>query len=211
MAVLVGCERSQKVTIELRKLGIEAYSCDIEESYGGHPEWHIQRDLLEVIASRDWEMLIAFPPCTHLASSGARWHAEKKKDGRQREAIDFFMSIANCGIPRIAIENPVGIMSRYWRKPDQIIHPYQFGDPVEKATCIWLDGLPLLNRGPVVSRVERRPVGAGKTMDAWMLSTFRLPPEERSRVRSETFPGIARAMAIQWGEALSRPPVKRGL
>ena len=120
MKILVACEESQAVTIELRKLGHEAYSCDIQECSGGHPEWHLQQDIFEVI-EQGWDMMIAFPPCTHLAVSGAAHFEKKRADGRQHQGIDFFMKIVNADIPRIAVENPVGIMSKIYRKPDQII------------------------------------------------------------------------------------------
>lgn len=135
MKVLVACEESQAVTIAFRKLGHEAYSCDIEPCSGGHPEWHLQQDVVPLL-SQNWDMIIAFPPCTHLATSGAAWFEKKRKDGRQQQGIDFFMLFANANCPRIAIENPVGIMSTVWRKPDQIIQPWQFGEPFSKKTCL---------------------------------------------------------------------------
>lgn len=141
MRVLVACEESQAVTIELRRLGHEAYSCDIQDCSGGHPEWHIKGDALELLKMK-WDMLIAFPPCTHLAVSGARHFAKKQADGRQQEAIDFFMRFVNADCPRIAVENPIGIMSSKYRKPDQIIQPYMFGDHARKSTCLWTKGLP---------------------------------------------------------------------
>ena len=141
MRILVACEESQAVTKELRRLGHEAYSCDLLPCGGGYPLWHIQVDALELLKMR-WDMVLAFPPCTHLAVSGARYFAEKRKDGRQQAAIDFFMRFANCDCPRVAIENPVGIMSTHYRKPDQIIQPWQFGHGETKATCLWLKGLP---------------------------------------------------------------------
>ena len=184
MRVLVACEESQAVTIELRRLGHEAYSCDILECSGGHPEWHLQQDVLPLL-KEPWDMIIAFPPCTHLAVSGARYFEQKRKDGRQQQGIDFFMAFAGADCPRIAIENPVGIMSTYWRKPDQIIQPWQFGHGETKATCLWLKGLPLLKPTQVVDGREQR--------------IWRMPPgPERAKLRSKTFPGIARAMAEQW-------------
>jgi len=139
MKVLIACEESQAVTVEFRKLGHEAYSCDIEPCSGGHPEWHLQKDVRQVLEDR-WDMIIAFPPCTHLAASGAAWFAQKRADGRQQAAIDFFMLFANHDCRHIAIENPVGIMSTAYRKPDQIIQPWQFGHGETKATCLWLKG-----------------------------------------------------------------------
>ena len=141
MRVLVACEESQAVTIELRRLGHEAYSCDIQDCSGGHPEWHIKGDALELLKMK-WDMLIAFPPCTHLAVSGARHFAKKQADGRQQEAIDFFMRFVNADCPRIAVENPIGIMSSKYRKPNQIIQPFMFGDHARKSTCLWTKGLP---------------------------------------------------------------------
>ena len=122
MKVLVACEESQAVTIELRKLGHEAFSCDIEECSGEHPEWHLQQDVIPLL-EQEWDMIIAFPPCTNLAVSGARHFEQKRKDGRQQESVEFFMKFANANCEKIAIENPVGIMSTQWRKPDQIIQP----------------------------------------------------------------------------------------
>lgn len=183
--ILVACEESQVVTIELRKLEIEAFSCDIVPCSGGYPEWHIQEDVADIL-NEDWSMIIAFPPCTHLASSGARWFEQKIKDGRQQEAIDFFMLFANNKCPKIAIENPIGIMSTKWRKPDQIIHPWQFGHGETKSTCLWLKGLPLLKSTNIVSGREQR---------IWKMS----PSDDRSKLRSKTYPGIAKAIAAQWG------------
>ena len=206
MKILVACEESQAVTIELRRLGHEAYSCDIQECSGGHPEWHIKGDVLPLlngdcefntmggerhsIASR-WDMIIAFPPCTDLAVSGARHFAKKRADGRQQASIDFFMKFANAHCDRIAIENPVGIMSTRFRKPDQIINPYQFGHPETKKTCLWIKNL--------------QPLEETENVYAYMMT---LPEKARSRIhwmgsghakeRSKTYPGIARAMAEQW-------------
>lgn len=197
MNALVACEESQAVTIELRRAGVEAYSCDILPCSGGHPEWHIESDVSPII-NRGWDMIIAFPPCTHLAVSGSRWFKQKIADGRQQHAIDFFMSIANADCERIAIENPVGVMSSAWRKPDQIIHPYEYGDPVSKKTCLWLKGLPLLRPTNVVDPGKFVTMDSGKQMSEWYRQTFNLPKHMRASVRSKTFPGIANAMATQW-------------
>jgi hypothetical protein len=211
--VLVACEESQAVTIELRKLGIEAYSCDIKDQTGGHPEWHIQGDVFEII-NQGWDCMIAFPPCTHLAVSGAAWFEQKRKDGRQQQGIDFFMQIINADIKHIAVENPIGIMSKLYRKPDQIVHPYYFGDDTSKATCLWLKNLPKLNHSKesdlfnegctwVEPKFTKFTCKDGKvkkfssTADRWYKNA-----EERSRERSKTFPGIAKAMATQWGNFL---------
>jgi len=202
MKILVACEESQAVTKEFRKRGHEAYSCDIQPCSGGHPEWHIQDDVLKVLEG-DWDMMIAFPPCTHLAVSGAAWFEQKRKDGRQQEGIDFFMEMVNAPIERIAIENPVGIMSTIYRKPDQIIQPWQFGDSFQKTTCLWLKNLPLLKHTNIVDRGEFFEWTDGKTgkkkkQPKWYADAYNLPPEERGVVRSKTFPGIAEAMAEQW-------------
>jgi hypothetical protein len=200
MRVLVACEESQAVTTELRALGHEAYSCDILPCSGAHPEWHLEQDVLPLL-DQQWDMIIAFPPCTHLAVSGAAWFEQKRKDGRQQQGVDFFMRFATIlpsKCPRVAIENPVGIMSRVWRKPDQVIQPYMFGDPYSKKTCLWLRGLPLLEPTNVVEPGERVVFGSGKSMDKWYADLWKLPPAERAKARSKTFPGIARAMAEQW-------------
>ena len=184
MKILVACEESQAVTIELRRIGHEAYSCDIEPCSGGHPEWHLQVDALELLKMK-WDMILAFPPCTHLAVSGARYFEQKRKDGRQQAAIDFFMQFANSDCSKIAIENPVGIMSTVWKKPDQIIQPWQFGHGETKKTCLWLKGLPPLISTEIVEGREQR--------------IWKMPPsEDRAKNRAKTFPGIARAMAEQW-------------
>jgi hypothetical protein len=195
--ILVACEESQAVTIEFRKLGHEAYSCDVEPCSGGHSEWHLQCDVLPLL-KENWDMIIAFPPCTHLAVSGARWFEEKRKDGRQQQGIDFFMEFANCNCEKVAIENPVGIMSTVWRKPDQIIQPYEFGDPFKKTTCLWLKGIQKLIPTNVVDEGEQIKYKSGKSMPKWYANAFRLPPDERAKVRSKTFPGIAKAMGKQW-------------
>lgn len=204
MRILVACEESQAVTIELRRLGHEAYSCDIEPCSGGHPEWHLQEDLAGLL-NREWEMIIAFPPCTYLTVTGNRWfnverYGEKaiKRYQDRKEAVDFFMAIANADCPRIAIENPVGHMSTAWRKPDQIIHPYHFGDAFEKKTCLWLKGLPVLKNTNTVEPPKRTEFKSGKTMPAWYAEAWSLPKAERAKLRSKTFQGIAKAMAEQW-------------
>lgn len=185
MRVLIACEESQEVCKAFRELGHEAYSCDIQPCSGGHPEWHLQADALQML-KMDWDLIIAHPPCTDLAVSGARWFAEKREDGRQQKSIEFFMQFANCTCERIAIENPIGIMSSIWRKPDQIIQPWQFGHGETKATCLWLKGLPALKPTDIVEGREQR--------------IWKMPPgAERSKLRSKTYPGIAKAMAEQWG------------
>ncbi len=205
MIILVACEESQAVTIELRRLGHVAFSCDIEPCSGGHPEWHIQDDVSPFLNGDcefntgdgvkhciigKWDMILAFPPCTHLASSGARYFEEKRRDGRQQAAIAFFMQFVNSDCQRIAIENPVGVMSTYYRKPDQIIQPWYFGSGETKKTCLWLKGLPMLMPTAIVDGREQR--------------ARRMPPsKDRARLRSKTFPGVARAMAEQWAGSIA--------
>ena len=204
MKLLVCCEESQTVCKAFRELGWEAYSCDIEPESGGYPEWHIQQDVLPLIDGNcsfktvdgvehhikgQWDLLICHPPCTDLAVSGARWFKEKQADGRQQRSIEFFLKFTTVKCQHIAIENPVGIMSTYYRKPDQIIQPWQFGHGETKATCLWLIGLPCLIPTNIVDGREQR--------------IWKLPPTvDRAKLRSKTFPGIAQAMAEQWTKYL---------
>ena len=202
MRILVACEESQAVTIELRRLGHEAYSCDIQDCSGGHPEWHIKGDALELLKMK-WDMLIAFPPCTHLAVSGARHFAKKQADGRQQEAIDFFMRFVNADCPRIAVENPIGIMSSKYRKPNQIIQPYMFGDHARKSTCLWMKGLPPLVATDVVDpgKICKGGFSRGASADCARDENGKIlawNDPRTAKIRSKTFPGIARAMAEQW-------------
>lgn len=193
MRVLCACEESQAVTSELRRLGHEAYSCDLLPTSGAHPEWHVRADAVEV-AKLAWDMVIAFPPCTHLACSGARWFGEKRRDGRQQQAIGLFLALATLDhVPRLAVENPVGIMSRLYRRPDQVIQPWQFGHPETKATCLWLRGLPpLVPTHDVSDEMAQLP-------DAEAHRVHHMAPgPDRQRLRGRTYPGIARAMAEQW-------------
>jgi hypothetical protein len=193
MKILVACEESQVVTENLRKLGHEAYSCDLLDCSGGHPEWHIRGDVLPLL-EQPWDMVLAFPPCTHLASSGARWFEQKRADGRQRQAISFFLEFTTLDhVPLVAIENPIGIMSSKYRKPDQIIQPWMFGHPETKATCLWLKGLkPLVPTDNVREEMETLPTSQKHRVHY-------LPPgPERSILRSKTYSGIAKAMAEQW-------------
>jgi len=186
MRVLVACKESQAVTKELRALGHIAYSYDLVPCSGGHPEWHFLGDVTQMLNEHmKWDMIIAFPPYTHLACSGARWFAEKIADGRQQQGIDFFMLFAMFDCPKVAIENPVGIMSSQYRKPDQIIQPWQFGHGETKATCLWLHGLPKLEPTNIVS---------GREQKCWKMG----PSEDRAKLRSKTYDGIAKAMAEQW-------------
>jgi len=191
--VLIACEESQAVTKEMRALGIEAYSCDIEPCSGGHPEWHIRGDVTPLL-EQEWDMVIAFPPCTHLAVSGAAWFEQKRKDGRQQQGIDFFMLFANAKCDKVAIENPVGIMSSVWRKPCQIVQPWMFGHPESKATCFWLKNLPNLQPTDNVKELfDTLPKNKQQRLH------YLPPSKERAALRSKTFIGIAKAMANQWG------------
>tara|TARA_R110002033_G_scaffold37472_3_gene76439 strand:- start:40 stop:684 length:645 start_codon:yes stop_codon:yes gene_type:complete len=204
MKILVACEESQAVTIELRKLGHEAYSCDLLEQSGGYPEWHIKGDAVKEAYSGKYDMMICFTPCTHLAVSGARHFAIKIADGRQQQGIDLFMSFVNAPINKIAIENPIGIMSSNYRKPNQIIQPWQFGDKAQKSTCLWLKNLPNLEPTNIVEKGEffefTSKKGVKKRMAMWYYKALKeaKTPTERSTLRSKTFPGIAKAMANQW-------------
>jgi hypothetical protein len=207
--ILVACEESQAVTKEFRKLGHEAFSCDLLPCSGGHPEWHYQQDVFEVI-DKGWDLIIAFPPCTDLAVSGARHFERKKADGSQKKSIDFFMKFVNANCDKIAIENPIGIMSGVYRKPDQIIQPWQFGDKAQKSTCLWLKGLPklipidIVDKGEFFEFISKK--GEKKRMPMWYYKALQeaKTPEQRRTLRSKTFPGIAKAMAEQWGEYIMK-------
>lgn len=201
MKVLIACEESQTVTIEMRLLGIEAYSCDIADCSGGHPEWHLKQNVIPLL-EKDWDLIIAFPPCTHLAASGARWFDEKIKDGRQQAGINFFLEFTKCKCQRIAIENPVGIMSSIYRKPDQIINPYEYGENFAKKTCLWLKNLPKLIPTNIVDKGEDVIFMSGRSMSKWYSDSFKVPLKERARYRSKTVKGIAKAMAEQWGKLI---------
>lgn len=231
MNVLIACEESQRVCKEFRELGHNAYSCDILDCSGGHPEWHIKDDALRIINGYEngygapfyttcdgvahktperWDLIIAHPPCTYLTVAGNRWFNEKKYGDKAREralkrevAIDFFMAFITANCDKIAVENPVGIMSTVYRKPDQIIQPFQFGEHARKATCLWLINLPKLEPTNIVDPGEilygGYSVGAhadGRGEDGKFL---RYNDPELARLRSKTFPGIAKAMASQWG------------
>lgn len=193
MKILCACEESQTVCLEFRKLGHEAYSCDLAQCSGGHPEWHLQQDVIPLL-SQSWDMIIAFPPCTDLAVSGAAHFAQKHRDGRQYASIEFFLAFTRTSCPKVAIENPVGIMSTVYRKPDQIIQPYEFGHPESKKTCLWLKGLPLLKPTNILTKPafgyweNQTPSGQNKLG----------PSKDRAKIRSKTYEGIAKAMAQQW-------------
>lgn len=208
MNVLIACEESQAVCKEFRELGHRAYSCDIQECSGGHPEWHILGDCLPLIDGNcefvtqngdkhkidtRWDLLIAHPPCTHLAVSGARWFKEGRKPMYlQEEAIEFFMKFVNADCERICIENPICIMSTKYRKPDQIINPYQFGHLEQKKTSLWLKNLPKLKETDnVFEEMMKLPIKQRARI--WWLGS------NKSKERSKTYVGIAKAMAQQWG------------
>ncbi|MVB72350.1 DNA cytosine methyltransferase [Vibrio cholerae] len=204
MKVLIACEESQAVTIEFRKLGHEAYSCDLVECTGGHPEWHLKMCALDAINLKAWDMIIAFPPCTHLSAAGAMYWKQQSEDGRQQAAIDFVYAIRDSDCEFIAIENPTGKLNSVWRKPDQIINPFQFGEPFKKRTCLWLKGLPKLVDTDLVEPLYHytsNSTRGGKLKDGTRKKS-NLPiykPWDSSRDRSKTFTGIAKAMASQWG------------
>ena len=201
MKVLVACEESQEVCKAFRDRGHEAFSADLQDCSGGHPEWHIMGDCLPLLdgdcsfftrggcwvhIDGNWDLIIAHPPCTHLAVSGARWFPEKQRDFRQQKAVVLFMQMMLAHAPRVAVENPVGIMSNCYRKPDQIIQPWMFGHGETKATCLWLKGLPKLRPTNIVEGREQR--------------IWKMPPSpDRAKMRSRTFTGVAQAMAEQWG------------
>ncbi|MDH1069537.1 hypothetical protein N5B96_08575 [Acinetobacter johnsonii] len=194
MKILIACEKSGTVRDAFIKLGHDAISCDMQPSdsdFGPHYQGDV-RDLLDY----PFDMMIAHPPCTHIAVSGATWFKEKVQDGRQYAAVSFFMMLAKSTIPRIAIENPVCIMSSLWRKPDQIIQPWQFGDEAQKTTCLWLKGLPPLKHTNIVDKGEFVVSPSGKRMPKWYSNA---KFSDRSNIRSKTFQGIADAMAMQWG------------
>lgn len=235
MKILVACEESQEVCKAFRKKGHEAYSCDILPCSGGHPEWHILHDVLGLLNGNcefdtcdrlhhkvygRWDMIIAFPPCTHLAVSGARHFENKRLDGRQRDGVEFFCNFLKVECEKVVIENPIGIISgdyipKYFpdiaerfnlpKKPTQIIHPWMFGDNYAKSTCLWEKGVkplePIVKVQPELDWFEfiDRKTGKKKRQPKWYADALKLPAEERAKVRSKTFPGVAKAMADQWG------------
>ena len=198
--ILIGCEESQEVTKAFRALGHNAFSCDLQRCSGGHPEWHLQIDVFDAIKLRKWDMGIFFPTCTFLCISANKWYKDqpKRKSGTlvgverraaRVEAIRFFMDLYDCEIPLIAIENPIGVISSEFRKPDQVLQPWMFGHGETKATCLWLRELPKLIPTDVVDGREQRLHLLSKT-------------DDRAKIRSKTYPGIAKAMAEQWGKLL---------
>jgi len=215
--IIVACEESQAITIKLRELGHEAYSCDLLPCSGGHPEWHLQGDVFKYIGD-GWDGMIAHPPCTFLSSSGARWlyHPDDKElptwmrrphpkyPNRHQDMLDsveFVKALYDAPIDHIAIENPIGMLSGQWRKPDQIVQPYHFGDEATKTTCLWTKNLPQLKHTNIVGKGDRVVYSSGKSHPKWYaeaLSSAKTSAERRT-LRSKTFPGIAQAIAEQWG------------
>lgn len=204
--VIIACEESQIITIEMRKLGIEAYSCDIIDCSGGHPEWHIKDDVLNHLDD-GWDLMIAHPPCTYLSNAGIRWFNEHKYGNKAKQrkklrikAYNFVMKLANANIHKIVIENPVGWLNSHWRRPDQIIQPYQFGDCESKRTCLWIKNLPILKHTkiviPKIYGYFKRGKKKGQPIYGTQYCKF---SEDRGKIRSKTFIGIAKAMAEQWG------------
>ena len=199
--VLIACEYSGTVRDAFAAVGCDAWSADLLPT--DCPGNHIQGDVTKILGD-GWDMMIAHPPCTHLACSGAAWFEKKRADGRQQQGIDLFMAFTSAPIKRICIENPVGIMSRVWRGPDQIIQPYYFGDEFQKTTCLWLKNLPplihaaeddLFWKKTHVGRGEMVRYKSGRVMPKWYAEA-----RGDGHKRSKTFPGIAKAMAAQWGE-----------
>ncbi len=210
--ILIACEESQIVTKEFRKLGYEAYSCDILPCSGGHPEWHFQQDITPLLQQK-WDMIIAFPPCTYLTNAGTyhyslkvnpEWKVREREKEREK-ASNFFLLFINNDCPKIAIENPVGWMNSHYRKPDQIIHPYYFGDNVKKRTCLWLKGLPKLVPTNILPAPEPIYISQGKVTKGkkihWV-DAMQGDRKTRAMRRSKTFPGIAKAIAEQWSKEL---------
>jgi hypothetical protein len=211
MNILIACEESQTITKEFRKLGYNAFSCDLLDCSGGHPEWHIKKDAIEEAYSGKYDMMIAHPPCTYLAVSGARWlynkdgSKNKERWKNQKLALEFVKKLMNAPINKIAVENPVSVISTQIRKPDQIIQPWQFGDKAQKTTCLWLKNLPILKHTKIVEKGEFiewiDKNGKKKKQAKWYLDALSKAKtdDERRTLRSKTFPGIARAIANQWG------------
>lgn len=206
ISILCACEESGTVRDAFRASGFDAWSCDLQECRPSpYSAYHIQGDALAAMNSREWDLVIAFPPCTYLTVTGNKWFKPEFADRfptRHQDREDgaaFFMEFTKC--ERFAIENPVGIMSTRWRKPDQVVHPYHFGDPHSKATCLWLQGVPKLTHTQVVEP-EFYTYKDGRRDPIWHVETMKLPAEERARERSKFFPGMARAMAKQWGDHL---------
>ncbi len=212
--ILIACEESQAITKAFRKLGYNAYSCDLLPCSGGHPEWHIQGDAIAEAYSGKYDMMIAHPPCTYLAVSGARWLYNKdgsrneERYENQAEALDFVQQLMNAPIEHIAIENPISVISSHIRKPDQIVHPYMFGDKASKSTCLWLKNIPkliptdIVEKGEFVEWIGKN--GKKKRQAKWYLDALSKArtPGERRTLRSKTFQGMADAIADQWSRVL---------
>lgn len=194
MKILCACEESQAVTLALRELGHEAYSCDIKPCSGGFPEFHLMCDVIPLL-SEFWDMIIAFPPCTYLSFAGNRYLSQPGRLEKRLAAAEFFMKFVNAPCEHIAIENPVGYMNSVYRRPDQIIHPYYFGDPFMKRTCLWLKNLPQLYPTNTLKRPEPVYVQSNGKKRYWVET---VSSSDRQSIRSKTFPGIAAAMAFQW-------------
>lgn len=211
MKILIGCEFSQTVTKAFRELGHEAYSCDIVECTGGHPEWHIHDNVLAHLDD-GWDLGIFHPDCTYLTVTGNKWLKDQpaRKSGAlvgeerraaRVDAIEFFMKLVNAPIPKIAIENPIGIMSTVYRKPDQIIQPWWFGEKFSKSTCLWLKNLPKLVPTEIVDSGEWITYKSGKRVSKWYAAAANAKtPLERTRIRNTTFDGVARCMAATWSQ-----------
>lgn len=237
MNVLVACEESQAVCKAFRERGHKAYSCDIQECSGGHPEWHIMGDVLHIIngyrlfwtmdgAEHDdvlndpWDLIIAHPPCTYLTVAANKLYSVERYGEKaikrlqdREEAIQFFMAFVNADCEHIAIENPVGVISSRYRKPDCIVQPYQFGHPYRKTTCLWLKNLPVLRPTSIVDFecIHSKGKSGGYSGAAWVVrdENGKVLPYKDPRVakaRSKTFPGIAKAMASQWSDMLTKSP-----
>ena len=198
MRILIACEESQTIAKAFRDLGHDAFSCDLSECSGGYPEWHIQGDAIEIAYTQEWDMMIAHPPCTYLAVSGARWMYNKDgsrnedREQKQVQALDFVQKLMDAPIEKIAVENPVSVISSKIRKPDQIIQPWMFGDQATKTTCLWLKNLPLLTPTDIVGKGEFYISPSGKKLPRWYSDN------KNPKSRSKTFKGIAKAIANQW-------------
>lgn len=220
MNVLIACEESQTVCTKFREKGHNAFSCDIVECSGGHPEWHIMSDVLPLLNGNcifitmdgqqhtingKWDLIIAHPPCTHLSSSGQWAYNKGKPIYLKYEAIEFFMRFVNAECNKICIENPVGIMSTHYKKPTQIIQPWMFGHRAQKSTCLWLKGLPplkptnIVDKGEFFEWTDKKGKKKRQSLYDYQILQKAKTPEERSRLRSKTFDGIAEAMCNQWG------------
>jgi hypothetical protein len=192
MKILVACEESQIVTAAFRARGHQAWSCDIEPCSGGHPEWHLQCDV-RMVLDEDWDMIVAFPPCTYLCASGMHWTTRGLRDPQLTvDAIEFAKLFWNHLCPKVVIENPVGRLSKELGKPTQIVQPWMFGDDASKKTCLWIRGLPeLVPTNPLVKDRYANQTASGQNKLG--------PSPERAKLRSKTYPGIAEAMAQHWG------------